>query len=244
MTGGGASGVAGCVAIGRVAVVNFSGIVFKSPDLRSSASAGFTLIELIVMVAVAIAIVVVAGVQIRKAGQRAKAICCNCKLKQVGLAFKTWAIDHNDLFPMGLSTNSGGTLEYLETGAVFRHFQVMSNELSTPKVLVCPRDVRKFSTSFETNFSNANLSYFVGGLSNDTLPQMFLSGDRDLTGGVWRTGSILELTTNTAAGWAKLLHPQPGNIALADGSVSAFSASNLNNALQFTGAATNRLSIP
>ncbi len=41
---------------------------------------------------------------------RAQSISCANNLKQIGVAFKTWALDHNDQFPFNVSTNSGGTL--------------------------------------------------------------------------------------------------------------------------------------
>ena len=48
------------------------------------------------------------------------------------------------------------------TGAdTFRHFQVMSNELSTPKILVCPADTRVAAANF-VRLKNQNVSYFVG----------------------------------------------------------------------------------
>ena len=69
---------------------------------------------------------------------RAQRINCTKNLQQLGLAFKTWALDRQDIFPMSLSTNQGGTKEYLEQGEVFRHFQVLSNELANPKCLFAP----------------------------------------------------------------------------------------------------------
>jgi hypothetical protein len=82
-------------------------------------------------------------------------INCLNNLKQIGLAFKTWAIDNHDLYPFNAPTNTGGTLELcargadgFDTNAAF-HFQVMSNELSTPKILVCPKDpTRKVAANF------------------------------------------------------------------------------------------------
>src|SRR5215469_13663975 len=95
----------------------------------------FALKELLVVVGISAALLVLLALFIQDARQRAKSICCNCNLKQIGLAFKTWEIDHTNLFPMCVSTNSGGSLEYVSTGQTFRHFQLMSNELSTPIIL-------------------------------------------------------------------------------------------------------------
>src|SRR5215208_940206 len=71
---------------------------------------------------------------------RGPGISCRNNLKQVGLAFRTFALDHNDKFPMRLSMTNGGTSQLVSSGWVYPHFQVMSNELSTPRVLMCAED--------------------------------------------------------------------------------------------------------
>jgi hypothetical protein len=74
-----------------------------------------------------------------------KVNCVN-NLKQIGLAVRTWAIDNGGPYSFNVSTNAGGTLEFCARGRdgfdsnAAIHFQVMSNELSTPRLLVCPRD--------------------------------------------------------------------------------------------------------
>jgi hypothetical protein len=159
-----------------------------SPPRTSDA---FALKDLVAILVIGALLIGVAVVVFAKTRQRARAICCDCNLKQVGLAFKTWALDHNNLFPMCVSTNFGGTREYVTNGEIFRHFAVMSNELSTPVVLVCPEDSRKPAHSFDRTFSNKNLSYFVGVDANNDAPQMFLSGDRNVTGGIQASGLLL-----------------------------------------------------
>jgi prepilin-type processing-associated H-X9-DG protein len=145
---------------------------------------------------------------------------------------------------MAVSTNFGGTLEYLATSEVFRHFQVLSNELSTPRILVCPQDSRQPARAFDPGFANANLSYFIGIVSNSDSVQMFLSGDRNLTGGTRQANGILEITTNDVPGWGTDIHNGRGNVALADGSVQQLNTMVLREALRWTGRATNRLAIP
>jgi hypothetical protein len=92
---------------------------------------------------------------------------CDNNLKQIGLAFRTYAIDNDGHFPFNLSTNAGGTMEFctldndgFDTNAAL-HFQVMSNELSTPRILVCPKDPsRKPALGFASLQAN-NVSYLV-----------------------------------------------------------------------------------
>ena len=204
----------------------------------------FNLIELLVILCVVGILLCICIPWLDRARMRAKSICCNCNLKQIGLGFRTWAIDRTNNFPMSLSTNHGGTREYNLSGDVFPHFQAISNELSTPKVLVCPGDSRQPAADFGTNFANSNLSYFIGIEAQDSFPQMFLSGDRNLTNGSLSTNRVLELTTNVLAGWTEKLHDGLGNVGLADGSVQQLTTLRLREALKWTGVETNRLALP
>jgi hypothetical protein len=114
---------------------------------------------------------------------RAQEISCRNNMKQIGLAFRTWAIDNEDQLPFNVSTNKGGTLELCTVGsdgfdrnAAF-HFRVMSNELSTPKILVCPADATKQPALDFLNLLPANVSYQVrsGTNINENNPQEVLA---------------------------------------------------------------------
>src|SRR5262249_49379610 len=145
---------------------------------------------------------------------------CTNNLKQIGLAFKTWALDNNDQLPSHVSMTNGGTMEIAGGGIAFIHFQVMSNELSTPRILLCPEDsARTNAPSFATNLNNLNISYFVGLDAVETNPASFLCGDRNITNGLPLRGRVLEATTNRHVGWTHKIHVNQGNVCLADGSV-------------------------
>ena len=92
-----------------------------------------------------------------KAKQKAQRISCVNNLKQIGIATRIYATDNQDRFPWQVPQAEGGTAEIAQprsdTDALldsvgepifdanaWRHFQAMSNELSNPKVLCCPRD--------------------------------------------------------------------------------------------------------
>src|SRR5580765_235255 len=57
-----------------------------------------------------------------KAKARATQIRCMSNMKQIGLAARMWSSDHNETFPPD--------------------FLSMSNEMASPKILVCPSDTR------------------------------------------------------------------------------------------------------
>jgi prepilin-type N-terminal cleavage/methylation domain-containing protein len=215
------------------------------PSLCHQPKLGFTLIELLVVFAVLaiMAVMVYPGGSKDKA--RALRIQCVNNLKQDGLAFRVWAGDHGDKYPMEISETNGGAMEFLTGPNLFRQYQVVSNELSTPKVVLCPADYsRTIAATNFTFFNNSNVSYFVGLDTIKTDPQGIFSGDNNITNGTRIKNGILELTTNRPAGWTDDTHHKVGNLLLADGSVQQVSSTGLRTAIVNTSAFTNRLLMP
>jgi hypothetical protein len=207
----------------------------------------FTLIEVLVIVLTTVMIAAFLIPGLVRERRRAGVVNCSNNLKQVGLAFRTWNPNDAPYMPAKESTNYGGVKELVGTGQVFIHFRVMSNELSTPKVLVCPGDkVKTVAQGFASGFSDKNVSYFVGTDAMETYPQMFLSGDRNLAfqGQPIKPGLFILTTNTTPLGWAKGLHHPGGNIGLADGSVQFRDSKQLAATVQNQGQATNLLVFP
>lgn len=214
------------------------------PDVNSRGRRGFTLVELLVIIGVVVVIVLMAIPAGDKKRGKADRIKCINNLKNVGLAFRIFATDHGDLFPMSLPMRQGGSLDHTNVIEVFRHFQSMSNELSTPKILRCPNDYRTEATNW-SSLRNRNISYFIGLDSSETRPQSLLSGDRNLTtNGIPVKSGILELSTNNVVGWSRELHDGQGNIVLGDGSVQQVTAQRLQDQVKTADTPPIRLAVP
>ena len=73
---------------------------------------------------------------------RAK-ITCASNLKQIGLGWEQWANDHETSdFPFQVPVANGGTMGSTDSSrnTASWQFAVISNELNSPKVLICPED--------------------------------------------------------------------------------------------------------
>ena len=206
------------------------------------------MVELFVVVAViaVLAVMVYSGTATPSSKARALRIQCVNNVKQIGLSYRVWEGDNLNRYPMAVSATNGGSMEFISGANAFRTYRVMSNELSTPKVLFCPQETDRHRF-LATNFfylNNSNISFFVGVDANETRPTMILSGDHNITNGTPRRNGLLSLTTNTPAGWTEKMHNKVGNILLNDGSVQHVGISGLRSIVENTGVPTNRLQMP
>lgn len=87
-----------------------------------------------------------------EARAKAQRIACVNNLKQLGLAVRIWETDNGDVFPPDVIS--------------------MKNEISTPKVLVCPADEGRQPAVDWASYSAANLSYqYLAASATATEPQ-------------------------------------------------------------------------
>ncbi len=209
---------------------------------------------------------------ISKPTAKAPRINCVNNLKNIGLAWRIYATDNNGLYPwQAAATNRsafvptnnasapGAALGPAQGAAAI--FALVTNELSTPKILVCPSDTKRFrlkTNSFAFLMAPAQapvrdraISYFIGTSASEEEPQSVLGGDRNLAGGPFSPDTktppsqvALRIpyatATNVAAMnsaiWTQDLHQGVGNLLLGDGSVQQVSSGRMRE--QFRDAAT------
>jgi len=184
--------------------------------------------------AVVLSVVTFLGVIIFSALPKAKAktslVKCRNQLKSTALSFKMFAGDTGGLFPFAV-TNSPA---YLDSSNAWTHFQTISNELGSTKILICPADVARFKTGAATFTSQSNglvtlqnkaVSFFVNVDASETNASMILIGDRNLlVNGKPTTNTQLTIPGTALLQWNADMHRSIGNVALCDGSV--FSGAN------------------
>jgi len=109
---------------------------------------------------------------------KADSTACINNLKQIGLGARIWANDNHDILP--------------------RDFLTMSNELNTPKILVCPGDEGRTRANTWDQFGPANVTYqfLAPGLPETVPPTTIMTRcpihghvgliDGSVQGGAWK----------------------------------------------------------
>lgn len=207
--------------------------------MRLRPERAFTATELLIVIGLLCICLFVGLPWITDVGRRSKRIGCTSNLKQIGLAAKTWAIDNSDRFPSEVPPNEGGAWNSLGEAKAVIPFLLMSNELSTAKILVCPTDSERPRMSAFASLTRSNLSYFWGVDVTSNAPNLWLSGDRNLTNRSRIARGLLVVSSNAPAVWTSQLHNRQGNVCLADGSVQQLSNPGLSRYQE-----TNRILLP
>lgn len=195
---------------------------------KSSRPAGaFTLVELLTVIAIIGILAALLLPVLQRGKDRANRVWCENNLAQMGIAFHSFAHDHNSKFPAQVPLAEGGADGLVVNGVavhsgfdfVFLNFQSLASDLGTPKILICPTDTQLPATSF-TSLKNTNLSYFLGYNADYNQPADVLAGDRNLA-------SLPNLTFYNGSGqplrWSGIMHRFKGNVLFADGHVEELS---------------------
>lgn len=233
---------------------------------NSPRHAAFTWVEMLVVIVCAM-LLLVFGVlpKLAKTGGMSRRNYCWRNLMNIGLAYRIVATDNGNCLPWDFpATNLPAALptNYATfpgiplppSQGVAANFALLSNELSSLSILVCPEDRKRapvktnswahLMSPVQMVTRDRMVSYFIGTSAREELPQSILSGDRNLAGGPFgpdtntppsQVALRVPLTTGRASFNATVytpdIHRQAGNLLLGDGSVQQVSSGRLREVL-------------
>ncbi|HUS36706.1 MAG TPA: type II secretion system protein [Verrucomicrobiae bacterium] len=161
-------------------LIPYGGDCLKS---KPSSAAAFTLIELLVVIAI---IAILAGMLLPALGRakaKAQRITCVNNFKQIGVGLLLWADDHDGKFPWKIDQTQGGSQPNgTDNAKVNLHFSIVSNQLHTTKILLCPTDTRRVAATNFATIALTNVSYTLANEADEKRPRMMLASERNMTG--------------------------------------------------------------
>ena len=200
----------------------------KSP-LAHRGSEAFTLVEMLTVIAIIGILAALLLPALQQAKARAMRVQCVGHLKETGLAFHLFANDHGGKLPTQVSTNDGGSLEFVTAGYQisgpfyfsYKHFRPLAGALGTPKLFACPADLERWPATNFIQFNNWNLSYDIGLVTDLNNPGAILAADRNYPSHpdpAYHSVDIRQIPCPAnLRHWGVDLHERKGNILFADG---------------------------
>jgi hypothetical protein len=209
----------------------------------------FTRLELMVVLSILGLLAAVSAPALAVSANRSARVACLNNLRLIGRAFQMWAGDFDGENPWRVPQSAGGTRGHPLAPFVWWQFSFISNQLVTPRILVCASDdarVKAMAKNWSLgpggllNSANRNnsLSYPLGVHTSANVPQAILSGDRNLRYSppsdcsLGMTNLCLLQGSSTEPSWTNNIHGLTGNVLFNDGRVLQASSAALQAALR------------
>jgi type II secretory pathway pseudopilin PulG len=213
---------------------------------------GFTRIELLVVLATLCLITTLALPLLANNRERSLRVLCVNNLRLAGQAMHQWSTEQSGRMPWRTPWCEGGTFPASCSGSppawvsgglnnnLWFQWAWLSNELQSPKILLCPSDISKRSANtwsgspdggfLHPNYRNGSVSYFIG---LDVFPESrssLLAGDRNVIFDLPNQSCSSRITVTQglgfgpAAGIGAGMHVAEGNFLFTDGRVDELSS--------------------
>jgi prepilin-type processing-associated H-X9-DG protein len=218
-------------------------MIDRTNSYQGRNSTAFTRLELFSSLAAAALFTTIIVPALANSNSRSDRVVCLNNLRQIGVAYTQFGLEHNDLPPWWVRTAEGGNSDYpagsipglLTRNTSYVQFSVLSNSLDSPRVLADPADMRRdlnparfwnFAVQgglYHVNHRQRAISYFIGLDATFRTATAILAGDRNMAvaGSVNSCSSGIAPTSQAhpESFWTNDVHGLSGNLLFYDGSV-------------------------
>jgi len=216
--------------------------------LTGADDCAFTRTELLATLAALFLLGAVALPLLASSKPRSERVLCLNNLRQIGVAMNLRATETDNLYHWRVPVANGGVSGHAQQGNTWFQFAWVSNELATPRILMCPADkAKKLATSWgiednggflHASYRNLAASYGIGLDAFSDNPNHVLSGDRNMdtrilagcSAGPTGVPTFL-VPSDLRTKWTHNIHFSSGNALFTDGRALELSNKELREAI-------------